>query len=142
LSPALTNDQLAKVLERRSAGLPGRHTLVALTPDSAVISLEVEDANLRMSGALSGPTLMTLVDLVGGMLVAALGGQESGRQFELGEVVTTNLTIHFLRPSQSRLAHGEARVIKQGNRSVVEVSLTDGDPGMVATALVEFSRRP
>jgi len=100
---------------------------------AATVHLDVSEQHLRPGNTVSGPTLMTLVDLT---TYAALMG-------ELGAVgaVTTHLGIHFLhRASTGRLV-AEGELVKVGRRSAVaEVRVTSASSeGPIAHATVSYA---
>lgn len=100
---------------------------------AATLHLDVAERHLRPGDTVSGPTLMTLVDVA--FYVAIMG--------ELGAVgaVTTHLGIHFLnRASTGRLV-AEASLLKVGRRSAVgTVEITSANAaGPIAHATVSYA---
>jgi acyl-coenzyme A thioesterase PaaI-like protein len=105
-----------------------KYTIEAVGGMAATIRHEVGSAELRPGGTVSGPVLMTVVDVA--LYVAILG--------EIGIVplaVTTNLSINFLRkPAGNRAIIGECKLMKLGRTLAVgEVTLySEGSPDAVA----------
>lgn len=95
-----------------------RVVIDAVGDRSATVSQQVEEADLRPGGTVSGPTLMALADVA--LYAAVLG--------EIGIVplaVTTSLTINFMRkPPADRAIIGVCKLMKLGKSLAVgEVSL-------------------
>ncbi len=111
-----TKDEIASFL---AAEFPQSRCVVeAVGERGATVSHAVGHAELRPGGTVSGPVLMTVADVA--LYVALLG--------EIGIVplvVTTNLTINFMRkPDASRRIIGVCRLMKVGRSLAVgEVSL-------------------
>jgi len=101
------------------------------------IELDLDPRLTNPRGGLQGGLLATLVDVVAGR--AVLDGGPSGYQ-----VVTADLTIHFLRALNQGPARGRAHVVHRGRRrAVVDVDVVDMGSGEVAaTCCVAFSVFP
>ena len=111
--------------------------IVRLEDHSVEVRWRYHDRHLRPGGTVSGPTLMTLADMVMYvMVIAAIG--------PVALAVTTNLNINFLRkpPPADVVAHG--RLLKLGSRLAVgEIGMySDGDDEPVAHATVTYSIPP
>ncbi len=77
----------------------------------AVLRLPPNPALWRPGPTLSGPALMGLADVAIWAAVMASGAQE-------GDALTANLSIHFLRPAGTAAVLAEARLVREGRRSV------------------------
>ena len=102
--------------------------LVRLTPD---------DRHLRPGGTISGPTLFTLADVAAYALLLAHVGP-------VPLMVTTSMTINFLRRPPLAAIFGECRLLKLGKRlAVVEVGIRPESGGdLVAHATGTYSIPP
>lgn len=104
----------------------------------ATVLREIDDADLRPGGTVSGPVLMSVADLA--LYVAILG--------EIGIVpltVTTSLTINFLRkPQAGKRIRGVCKLLKVGRSLAVgEVYLySHGRDEPVAHAVGTYSIPP
>ncbi|MFD2235996.1 PaaI family thioesterase [Aureimonas populi] len=90
----------------------------AVGPGTVHLRLAAEESHLRPGGTVSGPSLFALAD-VGAYLavVAHLGPQAK-------DVVTTNMSINFLKRPRPGLIRAEARLLKLGRRlAVAEVAV-------------------
>lgn len=106
----------------------------AVRPGEADVHLEAGEAHLRPGGTVSGPAMMSLVDLGAYAVILAHIGP-------VGLAVTTNLNINFLRKPNPGTVRCTASLIKLGKRlAVVDASVTsDGVDGMVAHATLTYS---
>ncbi|WP_017938767.1 PaaI family thioesterase [Zestomonas thermotolerans] len=115
-----------------------RVVIDAVGDRSATVSQQVEEADLRPGGTVSGPTLMALADVA--LYAAVLG--------EIGIVplaVTTSLTINFLRrPDADRRVIAVCRLMKVGKSLAMgEVSLySEGLEEPVAHAVGTYAIPP
>ena len=70
-----------------------------------LIRLPIDDSHMRPGGTVSGPTMMTLADVgVFLALLSVLG--------PVGNAVTTNMSINFMRRPGKRDLLGETRLLK------------------------------
>jgi acyl-coenzyme A thioesterase PaaI-like protein len=81
-------------------------------PTWAVGARDVQDADIRPGGFVSGPAQFSLADAV---LWYALFGAVGIEPMAL----TSELSIRFLRPAQGRILHGRAELHTVGRRNVV-----------------------
>lgn len=115
-----------------------RVVIDAVGDRSATVSQQVEEADLRPGGTVSGPTMMALADVA--LYAAVLG--------EIGIVplaVTTSLTINFLRrPDADRRVIAVCRLMKVGKSLAMgEVSLySEGLEEPVAHAVGTYAIPP
>ena len=122
---AMTREEVEAFLDREFPQLllDGRVFLVEdVGPKTARMRLRTGDRHLRPGGTVSGPSLMTLTDLV--FYVAILGsiGPVTG-------VVTANLNFNFLRRPEPRDVVAECRLFRVGRRLAVGEARLFGDGG-------------
>ncbi|CAN7339510.1 PaaI family thioesterase [Mycolicibacterium frederiksbergense] len=103
--------------------------------DEAIVELPVAAHVVNTNGGLQGGLLATLVDTAAGKLAM--------RQAPPGHsVVTSDLSLQYLRPIASGAARAVARIVHSGKRSmVVQVeisSVPDDDLAVIAT--VSFAK--
>lgn len=107
----------------------------AVDTRSARVRLSTESQHLRPGQTVNGPTMFTLCDAIGWILVLHNLG------FEAMTSVTSNVNINFLsRPPAGDLV-GEGRLLKLGRRlAVSEISLFgEGNAEPVAHATVTYA---
>lgn len=108
-----------------------------LDAGSARLRVPFRDDFLRPGGTISGPVMMGAADLaVYGAVLSLIGPVEL--------VVTTNLSINFLRRPHPGDVIAEARILKLGKRLAVgEVEIyLDGEGEMVAHVTATYSIPP
>jgi uncharacterized protein (TIGR00369 family) len=112
--------------------------VVTLERGLAVLRLRTGPSDLRPGGTVAGPVLFWLADLA--MYAAVMSA--------IGRVplaVTTDATIHFLRPSPAGILVARASVLKEGSRLVVgdvRVAHAGQDDEQVAHVVMTYSRPP
>lgn len=136
-APALGAREISKSLDEVWPGITHSIVIEEVGARTARVRFKVEPRDLRPGGIVSGPVLMSLADTT--VWVAVLGA--------IGPVamaVTSDLTIHFLRPTRPGDVLGEARLVKLGRRLAVGDVLiyADGDPDPVAHAVVTYAIPP
>jgi uncharacterized protein (TIGR00369 family) len=110
--------------------------VVRLERGLAVLRLTTGPSELRPGGTVAGPVLFWLADLA--MYAAVMSA--------IGKVplaVTTDATIHFLRPSRAGVLLARACVLKEGKRLVVgdvRVAREGEDDAPVAHVVMTYSR--
>jgi uncharacterized protein (TIGR00369 family) len=110
--------------------------VVLLERGLAVLRLTTGPSELRPGGTIAGPVLFWLADLA--MYAAVMSA--------IGRVplaVTTDATIHFLRPSRAGVLLARACVLKEGKRLVVgdvRVAHEGEDDAPVAHVVMTYSR--
>ena len=128
----------AKEAGRDSQEDDRRHyTVVSVGPATATMRLDPGIRHLRPGGTVSGPSLFTLADVGCWVaILAQIGPQEM--------VVTTNLTINFLRLPKQKPVDCDCRILKLGRRlAVVEALMHQGNPAEpVAHATGTYSIPP
>jgi len=112
--------------------------IVSIGPGEAVLRLTPADRHLRPGGTVSGPSLFTLADVAAyAALLAHIGPEPL--------IVTTSLTINFMRRPPLTSLLGSCRILKLGRRlAVVEVGIrpeTGGDLVAHATATYSIPQR-
>jgi uncharacterized protein (TIGR00369 family) len=90
---------------------------------------------LRPGGTIAGPTLMSLADTAGYVIVMAHVGAEL-------MAMTSTLTINFLRAAKPGEIHAEAELLSLGRRNAVcDVRIWTDDPNrLAAQATVTYAR--
>ena len=90
--------------------------------------------SLRPGGTIAGTTMMTLADFAPYVAILATVGW-------VPEVVTTHLSINFLKKPPARDLVAEARLIKLGKRlAVAEVGIrSEGEDDLVAHATTTYA---
>jgi uncharacterized protein (TIGR00369 family) len=132
--PRMTAADIDRFLAEHFAGAHGWARIDELTDDLARVRVPYSDKYLRPGGTMSGPTLMTLADTATYFLVLARVGPEI-------LLVTSSLTIHFLRRPRPADLVAEARLLKLGRRlAVCDVRIfSAGEPDPVAHATVSYA---
>lgn len=138
--PLMTHEEVASFLDREfpQIHLDGRvFSVEAVGPGTATMRLRVGDRYLRPGGTVSGPAMMTLVDLVLYVVILAHIGP-------VGLAVTTNLAFNFLRKPAPRDLLAEASLLKLGKRLAVgEVRVfSEGEAEPVCHATGTYSIPP
>ncbi|MGI9605048.1 MAG: PaaI family thioesterase [Acidimicrobiales bacterium] len=104
-------------------------------PDDVLVRWTYDDSKTRPGGYIAGPTLFTIADLAGWVLVFATEGI-------LPMAVTWDLHITFMRPAIGRDVVARAKQLKRG-RSLIYGDVTmyvDGAPDKpVAHATVTYA---
>jgi uncharacterized protein (TIGR00369 family) len=136
-APAMTREEVEAFLDREFPQLllDGRVFVVEeVGPMAATMRLRTGDRHLRPGGTVSGPSLMTLADLV--FYVAILGSIGP-----VTRVVTANLSFNFLRRPEPRDVIAECRLFRLGRRLAVgEAKLfSEGQPEMVCHATGSYA---
>jgi uncharacterized protein (TIGR00369 family) len=126
---SLTADAVSAMLAEQFPG--SANYCVELGDDYAIAALDVQDANIRPGGFVSGPTQFALVDSALWFITfVALGRIEP-------MALTSELSIRFLRPAQGERMVCRATIEAVSRRSVVGTAhvWADGRPDKVtATA--------
>ncbi len=113
------------------------YRIVSVGPGEAVLRLDPDERHLRPGGTLSGPALFTLADVAAyAALLAHIGPEPL--------IVTTNLSINFMRRPAAEPVLGVCRILKLGKRlAVVEVTIRPENGGeIVAHATGTYSVPP
>ena len=91
--------------------------IVSVEPGEAVLRLMPDERHLRPGGTISGPALFTLADVGAYAVLLAHVGPEP-------LIVTTNLSINFMRRAPVAPLLGRCRILKLGRRlAVVEIGI-------------------
>jgi uncharacterized protein (TIGR00369 family) len=145
VSPADTAEALRRArAEHDAVFADGRHVLQQLglrdvpDPDSDLtIEMALEPRVTNPRGGLQGGLMATMADVVAGRAVFAEAPAGSS-------CLTSDLTIHYLRPLTGGPARARARVVQRGRRrAVVNVEIVDVASGrLAATCSVAFSIVP
>ncbi|MCB1508617.1 MAG: PaaI family thioesterase [Hyphomicrobiaceae bacterium] len=110
----------------------------AITEEGARVSMVPQARHLRPGGTVSGPTLMTLVDIAAYVAVLGHRGPKA-------LAVTTNLSINFLRRPPLGPLTCTARILKNGQKLVVLDAAVEGEgtpPVLVAHATATYAMPP
>ena len=103
--------------------------------DTVIVELPVADHVVNTNGGLQGGLLATLVDTAAGKL--AMRHVPSGHS-----VVTSDLSLRYLRPITAGAARAVARMVHSGKRSMViqvEITAAPGDD-LAVIATVSFAK--
>ena len=107
--------------------------LQSMEPDRAVLAMPFSDALPTMGDTVHGGAISSLID------TAAATAVWSGADLpELPKSSTVGLTVNFLAPARGQGVTADARVLRRGAVSVIEVKVTADDGDEVATALVTY----
>ena len=106
-----------------------------VSPGRVRLTQAFDPAMLRPGGLVSGPTLMSLADTAGYVMVMAHVGVEL-------MAVTSSLTMNFLRGAKPGDIEVEAELLSLGRRNVVcDVRLwTEAPDRLAAQAVVTYAR--
>jgi len=115
----------------------GDIAIVSVAPGEAVLRLDVDQRHLRPGGTVSGPALFTLADVGAYAVLLAHVGPEP-------LIVTTSLTVNFMRRPPVAPLLGSCRILKLGRRlAVVEMRISPAAGGdLVAHATGTYSIPP
>jgi uncharacterized protein (TIGR00369 family) len=96
------------------------------------IHLEVRDELKQNQGVVHGGAVASLIDTAAAFAVLT--------RLEIGErVTTTDLTIHYLRPTTAGRLTARARIVRGGRRLfVLSVDVTSDQEILVATAVTSY----
>jgi uncharacterized protein (TIGR00369 family) len=136
--PKMDERELAAFMEREfPQSDPGRLLIEEVRANYARVRRTVDQSHLRPGGTVSGPTLMALADSSMYVALLAMIGP-------VALVVTTSLSINFLRKPGAVDIVAETRLHKLGRKLAVgEVTIfSDGCPDAVAVATVTYSIPP
>jgi uncharacterized protein (TIGR00369 family) len=103
-----------------------------ITEGRVSVHLRVRDELLQNLGVVHGGAVASLIDTASAFAVLS--------QIEVHErVTTTDLTIHYLRPTTSGRLTAAARVVRGGRRLfVLAVEVTDEHEKLIATAVTSY----
>lgn len=109
----------------------------AVTDKTITVTMQTRNADLRPGGTVSGPTMMSLVDVTMYFLVLAQIGP-------VALAVTTNLNINFLRKPKPGKMRADGQLLKLGKLLATgEVSIySEGVEEPVAHATVTYAIPP
>ncbi len=140
MQPVMSANEVMDMLDREFPQIhaAGRvYAIDSIAPGEAVLRLSPKDVHLRPGGTVSGPTMMSLVDLAAYVVILAHIGP-------VALAVTTNLNINFLRKPEPGELLGTCRLLKLGKRlAVVECCIAGvGQDDIVAHATATYSVPP
>jgi len=103
-----------------------------LSDGQVTIHLRVRDELLQNQGVVHGGAIASLIDTASAFAVLT--------QIDLNErVTTTDLTIHYLRPTTSGRMTANARVVRGGRRLfVLSVDVFNDQEVLLATAVTTY----
>jgi uncharacterized protein (TIGR00369 family) len=135
----ITAEEFVQVLrEGMPSGAAMPFEVVKLERGLAVLRLTTGPSDLRPGGTVAGPVLFWLADLAMYAAVMSVIGR-------VPLAVTTDATIHFLRPSRAGILEARASVLKEGNRLVVgdvRIAHAGQDDAQVTHVVMTYSRPP
>jgi uncharacterized protein (TIGR00369 family) len=105
-----------------------------ISPGVVTIHLELRAELLQNQGVVHGGAVASLIDTAAAFAVLT--------QIEVDErVTTTDLTIHYLRPTRSGRLTAKASIVRGGRRLfVLSVEVTNDQHLLVATAVTSYIR--
>ena len=132
--PVLTAEEVAAYVEEIFPQQRGVFYGLEITPMQARVRLKVGYENLRPGGTVSGPTVFTAADCAFYMACLAMVGRQ-------GMMVTSNLSLNFLRRPPEADLIAEARILKLGRTLITgEVTVySDGMDDPVAHATTTYA---
>ena len=139
LQPLMSASQVSAFWDEHFPQVQARRdtAILAIEPGMAVLRLSPDERHLRPGGTISGPALFTLADVGAYAVLLAHVGPEP-------LIVTTNLSINFMRRAPVAPLLGRCRILKLGKRlAVVEIAIaaeTGGD--LIAHASGTYSLPP
>jgi uncharacterized protein (TIGR00369 family) len=112
-----------------------RVEVLAATPGSVTVAMDVEDRHVNLQGLVHGGMLAILADTACGLAIRS--AIEPGRLH-----VTTDLDVHFLSPAGPGRLLGRGTAVKIGRSlAFAEASIEDGEGKLLAKAQGRFSVR-
>ena len=112
-APVTPQSELERIL-REDSDFIGDHDFVLdrYAYGDALVRLKYRERYLRPGGTVAGPTLFALSDLT--MWVLAMSVSAEGKM-----AVTTDMTMHFMRPGSGADLLGEGKLLRAGRRLIV-----------------------
>ena len=108
--------------------------LIDLTPDVAIISIEMRDDLRQPSGVLHGGVTATLID-------TAMAFAVRTRLAMTEATATIDLTVHYLRPHLTGTFTCTAKVVRAGKRIfTVSADVVGSEGKLIATAISTYTR--
>lgn len=139
LQPVMTLAEVDDFLDRafpQFRAQPG-YRLEDIAPGRATMRLDPDDSHLRPGGTVSGPSLFALADVGAyAVLLAHIGPEPL--------IVTTNMSINFMRRPRPGPLLAECAILKLGRRlAVVAIGIrAEGGTDLVAQASATYSVPP
>lgn len=117
--------------------IQGKFEVTDLEPMTAVVQMNISQADLRPGGTVSGPSMFALADVTFYIATLAMIGPEA-------LTVTTSCNINFMRKPEATNMWAKGRILKLGRSlSVGDVDLfSEGSDKPVAHASVTYSIPP
>lgn len=136
-TPDLTDEQRRRV-EAAREGVPFLKVLgvevESVGPGSATLLLPVREELMRNDGIIHGGAIASVIDSAFAFAIIPLLGDNE-------RTVTTDMTIHYLRPLSGGVSKTVARVVRAGRRVItVSAELFDENGKLAATALSTYLR--
>lgn len=136
-TPDLTDEQRRRV-EAAREGVPFLKALgvevESVGPGSATLLLPVREELMRNDGIIHGGAIASVIDSAFAFAIIPLLSDNE-------RTVTTDMTIHYLRPVSGGVCRTEARVVRAGRRIItVSAELFDENGKLAATALSTYLR--
>jgi uncharacterized protein (TIGR00369 family) len=136
LQPVMSASQVSAFWDEHfpQVQAPRDIAILAIEPGMAVLRLSPDERHLRPGGTISGPALFTLADVGAYAVLLAHVGPEP-------LIVTTNLSINFMRRAPVAPLLGRCRILKLGKRlAVVEIAIVAESGGdLIAHATGTYS---
>jgi len=108
--------------------------LDAVEPGLATMALTIRDELLQNNGVVHGGAIATLIDSAAAFAIIPLLRDDE-------TTTTVDLTISYIRPLRSGVAHASARVLREGSRIIVlSAEVLDESGNLAATGLTTSLR--
>jgi len=134
----MTREMLQDFLAAEFPQVKGQgFTVDEVSDDHIIVHMQTDDKDLRPGGTVSGPTMMSLVDVSMYLLLLAQIGP-------VALAVTTSLNMNFLRKPLPGLLRAEGKLLKLGKLLATgEISIySEGVGKPVAHATVTYAIPP
>ena len=105
----------------------------SMEPDRARLKLPFSESLPTMGDTVHGGAISSLIDTAAA--TAAWSGAEVP---ERPRASTVAITVNFLSPARAQDVTADARVVRRGQITVIDVSVAAADGTAVATALVTY----
>jgi len=135
--PVLTGPEIEAFIDEVFPQTGGAYKIAEVAPMRVTVTQAIDDSHLRPGGSVSGPTLFAIADCAFYYACLAMYGRKP-------MIVTTNLTMSFLRRPPMADLRAEAEIMKLGRTLIsgdVRIFSERGD-GPVAHAAVTYAVPP
>lgn len=135
--PVMTGPEIEAYIEEVFPQAAPLYRVAEIAPMRAVVTQAIQVQHLRPGGTVSGPTLFGIADCAFYYACLAMKGR-------IPLMVTTNLTITFMRRPAAADIRAEARILKLGKTLINGDVLiySQGKPDPVAHCAVTYAVPP